>query len=148
VVAGVKRYVIRGGHEGYNRLLLLARASRPDTAALFSRAGIRAGMKCVDLGCGGGEVTFEPARLVAPGGSVTGVDMDEVKLGLGRTAAVERGIGNVEFTARNVNEWHEPDGYDVVYSRYLLQHLSEPVDLLRRMWAAVRWSRDRRGRGF
>jgi hypothetical protein len=26
----------------------------------------------------------------------------------------------------------------VVYSRYLLQHLSEPVDLLRRMWAAVR----------
>jgi ubiquinone/menaquinone biosynthesis C-methylase UbiE len=128
--------------------MLMARASRPDTAALFSRAGIRAGMKCVDLGCGGGEVTFEPARLVAPGGSVTGVDMDEVKLGLGRTAAVERGIGNVEFTARNVNEWHEPDGYDVVYSRYLLQHLSEPVDLLRRMWAAVRWSRDRRGRGF
>jgi ubiquinone/menaquinone biosynthesis C-methylase UbiE len=138
MVAGVERYVIRGGHEGYNRLLLLARASWPDTAALFSRAGIRPGMKCVDLGCGGGEVTFELARLVAPGGSVTGVDMDEVKLGLARTAAVERGIGNVEFTARNVNSWDEPDGYDVVYSRYLLQHLSEPVDLLRRMWAAVR----------
>ena len=130
--------MIRGGHEGYNRLLLLARASRPDTAALFSRAGIRPGMKCVDLGCGGGEVTFELARLVAPGGSVTGVDMDEVKLGLARTAAVERGISNVEFTARNVNEWDEPDAYDVVYSRYLLQHLSEPVSLLRRMWAAVR----------
>ena len=80
--------MIRGGHEGYNRLLLLARASRPDTAALFSRAGIRPGMKCVDLGCGGGEVTFVLARLVAPGGSVTGVNMDEVKLGLARTAAV------------------------------------------------------------
>jgi trans-aconitate methyltransferase len=51
---------------------------------------------------------------------------------------MERGISNVEFTARNVNSWEEPDAYDVVYSRYLLQHLSEPVDLLRRMWAAVR----------
>jgi ubiquinone/menaquinone biosynthesis C-methylase UbiE len=134
----VERYVIRGGREGYNRLLLLARASWPDTAALFSRAGIRSGMKSVDLGCGGGEVTFELARLVAPGGFVTGVDMDEVKLGLARKAAVERGVGNVEFLARNVNHWDEPDTYDVVYSRFLLQHLREPVALLGRMWAAVR----------
>ena len=132
------RYVIRGGREGYDRLLLLARASWPDTAALFSRAGIGPGMKCVDLGCGGGEVAFELARLVAPGGSVTGVDMDEVKLGLARKAAVERAVSNVEFVAANVNDWDEPGAYDVVYARFLLQHLSEPVDLLRRMWAAVR----------
>jgi ubiquinone/menaquinone biosynthesis C-methylase UbiE len=138
MLEGVERYVIRGGREGYNRLLLLARASWPDTAALFSRAGIRAGMQCVDLGCGGGEVTFEMARLVGPGGFVTGVDMDEVKLGLARKAAVERGVSNVEFVAGNVGNWDEPDGCDVVYSRFLLQHLSEPVDLLRRMWAAVR----------
>lgn len=138
MLGAVGRYVIRGGRDGYNRLLLLARASWPDTAALFSRAGIRPGMRCVDLGCGGGEVTFELARLVEPGGSVTGVDMDEVKLDLARQAAVERGVSNVEFVARNVNRWDEPDGYDVVYSRFLLQHLSEPVDLLRRMWAAAR----------
>ena len=138
MLGAVGRYVIRGGREGYNRLLLLARASWPDTAALFSRAGIRPGMQCVDLGCGGGEVTFELARLVEPGGSVTGVDMDEVKLDLARQAAVERGVSNVEFVARNVSSWDEPDAYDVVYSRFLLQHLSEPVDLLRRMWAAVR----------
>jgi ubiquinone/menaquinone biosynthesis C-methylase UbiE len=130
--------VIRGGREGYCRLMLLARASWPDTAALFSRAGIGPGMTCVDLGCGGGEVTFELARLVGPGGSVTGVDMDEVKLGLAQKAAVERAVSNVEFLTRNVNEWAGPDAYDVVYARFLLQHLSEPVNLLRRMWAAVR----------
>jgi ubiquinone/menaquinone biosynthesis C-methylase UbiE len=146
----VGRYVIRGGRDGYNRLLLLARASWPDTAALFSRAGIRPGMRCVDLGCGGGELTFEMARLVGPGGSVTGVDMDEVKLGLARKAAVEREVSNVEFVAGNVNNWDEPDAYDVVYLRFLLQHLSEPVDLLRRdvgrgpIW----WPGDCRGRGF
>jgi 2-polyprenyl-3-methyl-5-hydroxy-6-metoxy-1,4-benzoquinol methylase len=95
-------------------------------------------MRCIDLGCGGGEVTFEMAGLVGPGGSVTGVDMDEVKLGLARKAAVERGVTNVEFLERNVNNWYEPDAYDVVYSRFPLQHLSEPVNLLRRMWTAVR----------
>jgi 2-polyprenyl-3-methyl-5-hydroxy-6-metoxy-1,4-benzoquinol methylase len=88
MLGAVGRYVIRGGRDGYNRLLVLARASWPDTAALFDRAGIGPGMQCVDLGCGGGEVTFELARLVAPGGSVTGVDMDEVKLDLARKAAV------------------------------------------------------------
>jgi ubiquinone/menaquinone biosynthesis C-methylase UbiE len=134
----VGRYVIRGGREGYDRLLLLARASWPATAALFGRAAIRPGMACIDLGCGGGEVTFELARLVAPGGFVTGVDMDEVKLGLARKAAVERGVSNVEFLAGNVNDWDDPGAYEVVYARFLLQHLSEPVDLLRRMWAAVR----------
>ena len=133
-----ERYVIRGGREGYDRLRLLARDRWPDTSALLARAGIRPGMRCVDLGCGGGEVTFEIARLVAPDGHVTGIDMDEVKLGLAREAAAARGIDNVDFRASNVNEWNEPDGYDLVYTRFLLQHLSHPVDLLRRMWDAVR----------
>jgi ubiquinone/menaquinone biosynthesis C-methylase UbiE len=100
----VERYVIRGGQAGYERLLLLARDRWPDTAALFARAGLSPGMTCVDLGCGGGEVTFEIARLVAPRGSAVGVDMDEIKLDLARQAAAARGLGNVEFRALNVND--------------------------------------------
>jgi 2-polyprenyl-3-methyl-5-hydroxy-6-metoxy-1,4-benzoquinol methylase len=95
-------------------------------------------MRCVDLGCGSGEVTIEIARLVAPGGSVTGVDMDQVKLDLARQAAAARALGNLEFRRLNVGDWDKPGGYDAVYCRFLLQHLSQPVDLLRRMWAGVR----------
>jgi SAM-dependent methyltransferase len=47
-------------------------------------------------------------------------------------------LTNVEFRAENVNEWNEPEAYDLVFCRYLLQHLSRPLDLLGRMWAAVR----------
>ena len=130
--------MIRGGREGYERLLVLARERWPDTAALFDRAGLAPGMHCVDLGCGGGHVTLEMARLVAPGGSVTGVDMDEVKLDLARREAAGRGLGNIEFRLLNLNDWDEPGGYDAVYCRFVLQHLSRPVDLLRRMWAGVR----------
>jgi len=95
-------------------------------------------MECLDLGCGGAEVTFELARLVGLSGRVVGVDMDDVKLDLARQDAAARGLTNVELRAANVNEWDEPATYDLVYCRFLLEHLSRPDDLLRRMWAAVR----------
>ena len=130
-------YAIRGGKPGYDRLLVLARERWDDTRALLDRAGIAPGMRCVDIGCGGGAVALELARMVAPGGMVVGIDADEVKLALARRAAAERQLGNVEFTALDVRDWDEPGAYDVAYSRFLLQHLSDPGGLLRRMWAAV-----------
>src|SRR2546429_5583697 len=133
-----ERYVIRGGRDGYARLQVLARARRADTVELLRRAGLRPGMRCLDLGCGGGEVSFELASLAGVSGSVVGIDMDEVKLALAQEAATGRGFANVEFRAGNVNGWAEPSAYDFVYCRFLLQHLSRPVELLARMSDAVR----------
>ena len=137
MITAMTGYVIRGGKPGYDRLALLARERWPDTQALLKRAGISPGMRCVDIGCGGGAVTREVAGLVAPGGTVVGIDTDQVKLGLARQAAAERGVGNVEFRVGDASDWDQPGGYDLVYSRFLLQHLAEPVSLLRRMWATV-----------
>jgi ubiquinone/menaquinone biosynthesis C-methylase UbiE len=134
----VNRYVIQGGHQGYERLQLLARERWPDTRALLERAGLRPGMRCIDLGCGGGEVTFQIARMVASDGEVVGVDMDEVKLARARDVAADRGVTNVEFRALTMKEWNEPGAYDAVFSRFVLQHLSNPIDVLARMWDAVR----------
>lgn len=134
----MEHYVIRGGRAGYERLQLLARDRWPDTRALFERAGVGPGLRCIDLGCGGGAVTLEIATLVAPDGEVIGVDMDEIKLALARAAAAEQGLTNVAFQALNVHAWNDPAAYDVVYCRFLLHHLSQPLDVLRRMWAAVR----------
>ena len=132
------RYTLHGGQKGYDRLLVLSRERWPDTEAFFRRAGLASGMKCVDLGCGGGEVTLEIAKRVAPGGSVLGIDLDAVKLELAAADARSRGIGNVEFRETLVQDWEEPNSYDVCYSRCLLQHLAQPVALLRRMWEALR----------
>jgi ubiquinone/menaquinone biosynthesis C-methylase UbiE len=134
----MERYVIRGGRWGYERLQVLARCWQPTTSALLERAGLRPGMRCLDLGCGGGDVTLELARRAGPGGRVTGVDMDEVKLDLARRAAAAQSLFNVEFRAMNVHAWTEPDAYDLVYCRNVLQHLSRPVEVLQTMWEAVR----------
>ena len=44
-------------------------------------------MRCIDLGCGSGDVTFAIAALIADGGHATGLDMDEVKISLASETA-------------------------------------------------------------
>jgi ubiquinone/menaquinone biosynthesis C-methylase UbiE len=132
------RYVISGGREGYERLRLLARVRWPETAQLFADVGVGPGLTCLDLGCGGGAVTMELAKLVGPSGRAVGIDMDEVKLELARADAAAGGFSNIEFRSADVGEWSEPEAYDVVYARFLLEHVPGPLDLLHRMWEAVR----------
>jgi ubiquinone/menaquinone biosynthesis C-methylase UbiE len=134
----VERYVIQGGREGYERLRLLALAHRETTDELLDRLDIGEGARCLDVGCGGGEVSFALARRTGPSGHVVGLDMDAVKLELGRAEAARRGLANVELRQANVNDWEERGAYDLVYSRTLLQHLARPLELVRRMWAALR----------
>ncbi len=129
--------MIRGGRAGYDRLQVLARKFWPATSEFLERAGVSPGMRCLDLGCGGGDVSLRLAQLVGPNGHVLGIDMDEVKLDLARREAEEQDISNVEFRTGNVTEWHAECTYDLVYSRFLLQHLRRPVELLGRMWDAV-----------
>jgi len=47
---GVTSYAIRGGEEGARRLELLAQIMAPTTDALPALAGMRPGMRCLDLG--------------------------------------------------------------------------------------------------
>lgn len=131
-------YIIRGGAEGKQRLEVLARVLWPTTARLLMEAGLAAGMTCLDLGCGGGDVTLELAALVGPRGKAVGIDMDEVKLDLARQAASQRGLTQVQFRRLNVRDWTETAQYDFIYSRFLLTHLADPLHLLRQMRTAAR----------
>jgi ubiquinone/menaquinone biosynthesis C-methylase UbiE len=134
----MERYVIQGGTVGYERLQVLARSWRPTTLDLLARVGLSPGQTCLDLGSGAGDVTFELAAMVGPAGRVVGIDMDPVKVDLARQRAIDKGLDNVQFRALSVYDWTEPDTYDLVYCRNVLQHLAEPVEVLRAMWAALR----------
>ena len=131
-------YVIRGGSPGRERLRLLGRVMRPTTVSLLERAGLKPGMMCLDVGCGGGDVTREIARLIEPGGRVVGIDMDGTALALARTEAVALGLGNVEFRQVAVGEAGADGEFDVVYARFLLTHLRDPEQAVAWMLARVR----------
>ena len=69
-------YVIRGGVEGRERLRVLARVMHASSTSLLDRLGLCDGLACLDVGCGGGDMTLELARRVAPHGKAVGVDID------------------------------------------------------------------------
>jgi len=91
------RYAIRGGKEGKKRLDLLARVLLPTTMQLLGRVGLINGMKCLDVGCGGGHVTMLMAGIVGPEGRVTGTDSDAAILALAKKDADTAKIGNLTF---------------------------------------------------
>jgi tRNA A58 N-methylase Trm61 len=99
-----KYYIICGGVEGRERLRILACVMLPTTLSLFDRVGITPGIACLDVGCGGGDVTFDLAQLVGPEGRVVGSDIDETKLELARREAEDRRLGNVEFRLLDIGQ--------------------------------------------
>lgn len=133
-----EHYVIRGGVEGRERLRIVARVMRPTTIALLDRVGIPRDATCLDVGCGGGDVTLEFARLVSPKGRAVGIDIDETKLELARTEAEDRHVDNVEFRKADADGSLGEAEYDVAYARFLLTHLSAPAACVERMRAALK----------
>jgi SAM-dependent methyltransferase len=131
-------YVIRGGQQGKARLHLIASALRPTTLRLLQAAGISEGMACLDVGCGGGDVTVELARLVGPDGSVVGIDMDGVKLSLAQQDAGQERLTNVAFHERDVTTLDAEGMYDLVYARFLLTHMPDPLAVVRNMLRAAK----------
>lgn len=138
VTKALKSYPIKGGKLGRNRLSVMARVLEPTTEALFKRAGMPKGAQVIDAGCGGGDVTFALARFVGPKGHVTGIDLDEEKLALARSEAQANGIGNVRFEAGDVAGQWPVGNADVVYARFILTHLADPMALLRQAQAALK----------
>jgi len=126
-------YAIRGGNEGKERLDVLARVLLPTTTQLVERVGLTNGMKCLDVGCGGGHVTILMAGIVGPEGRVIGTDTDAEILALAREDAKAAKITNVDFQQQNACAclWHNE--FDVAYARFLVSHLDEPENCLAAM---------------
>lgn len=131
-------YVIRGGHEGKRRLELLGRVLWPTTFQLLQRAGVRPGMDCLDMGCGGGDVTLGIARLAGPTGTVAGIDIDAVKLEAARREAARLNLSNVTFQQASICDWATDQAYDRIYVRFLLTHLSDCAAALTALRRALR----------
>lgn len=123
-------YIIRGGMEGRERLRRLATVLQPTTLALLQRVGVEDGMFCLDVGCGGGDVTVELARLVGPSGHVVGADLDETKIALARSEAEAEGLANLDYQCADVTDMISPHNFDIVYARFLLSHVPNPAQAL------------------
>lgn len=91
----------------------------PPGMAAMDALDLRAGMRVLDIGCGGGPTTLEIARRVGPDGAVVGVDIADELLSHARTRAADAGVGNARFVHADAQvHAFEAASFDAAYSRF------------------------------
>lgn len=116
------------GSEG-ERLAAMAEVSDPGTFALLERLGLDASWRCLEVGAGGGTVA---AWMAERAGHVTATDLD---------VRYVAGLESPGLTVLRHDVTSDPlpeEGFDLVHSRFVLEHLREREDVLDRMvsWLA------------
>jgi SAM-dependent methyltransferase len=128
------------GHEDaeVRRLMLQARLYDDYTEHALRLAGLRPGMRVLDVGCGPGDVSFVAARLVGPEGTVLGIDAAADIIELARARAIEHDFTSVRFEQTTVGDLALDEPVDAVIGRLILMHLPDPVGTLRQLAGLVR----------
>lgn len=93
------------------------------------RVGSLAGLRVLDVGCGGGILSESMARA---GADVTGIDLAEKSLKIAKLHGLESGV-KVEY--RNVPAEQlaaeQPGTFDVVTCMEMLEHVPDPASIVR-----------------
>jgi ubiquinone/menaquinone biosynthesis C-methylase UbiE len=137
-------YALARSQEEYERLARQAAFLNGTTERLFRAAGLRPGMRVLDVGSGSGDVAFLVADLVGPEGAVVGVDVDAAALEVARARAESLGLHNVTFADADVRTDVFDEGldahdcFDAAVGRLILMYLTDPTEGIRRIAARVR----------
>ena len=101
---------------------------------LLEGAGLRPGHHVLDVACGPGIPSLMVSPLVAPDGTVTGVDLAPGMIELARKKAKERGLKNVSFQEADGESLPFPnDSFDVVLCNHGLVHMTNREKALAEM---------------
>jgi 2-polyprenyl-3-methyl-5-hydroxy-6-metoxy-1,4-benzoquinol methylase len=124
-------YILGHSQAEIRRLINQAAILRSTTERLLRSAGIRQGMRVLDVGCGAGDVSMLAGQLVGASGSVVGIDLNADILAVARERSQVDGFKNVTFTEASVGTFADPIPFDLVIARYVLIHQVDPVAFLR-----------------
>ena len=136
--SNLDRYIFKGGDKGRERMSVISRVLEPSTHSLLDRLESYLGRMVLDVGCGSGNVALELARRIGMQGHVVGIDLDETKLKFAREDAAKHSIINIEFQKFDVLDPWPWKNIDMVYIRFVLTHLANPLSLIRKACDVLR----------
>lgn len=123
-------YILGATDAEHDRLNRQGRLISKITRHFLEEIGLCPGMRVLDVGSGVGDVALLAARMVAPGGQVIGIDLDESALEQARHRASEKGIRNLQFHNCDFRNYESADLFDAVVGRCVLLHQQHPASAL------------------
>lgn len=118
----------QGSEFEYERLVRQGSLYEAFTRQAFVSAGITAGMRVLDVGCGAGEVTRIAAEIAGASGRVVAIDTDAGALAFARQRL---GAANLDFRQSTIEAFTDAEPFDAVVGRFILMHLKDPAAALR-----------------
>src|SRR5215468_3151914 len=131
-------YALGHSEQELQRLSRQGEAIGPFTRHLFEEAGIKQGMRVLDVGCGSGDVVFLAANLVGHDGEVVGVDRERKAVDWASARAHSQGMTNVKFVEGDPAEIEFDQQFDAIVGRLVLMYYPDPVDAIRKLIRNVR----------
>jgi len=106
---------------------------------ILKNAGLRNGASVVDVGCGTGAISITMAQEL-PETKIIGVDGNEGLLDKGRALSDRLGLASrITFLRNDVEEMAlQTSSVDFAYARLVMQHVKQPIDVLREMKRTVK----------
>jgi ubiquinone/menaquinone biosynthesis C-methylase UbiE len=128
-------YTLQVGAAGKTRLDILNKIYNPASQQFLSNAGLSKGMHILEVGCGTGAMTCWLAQQVGANGRVVAVDQSEEQLQITRENVQAARLANVSYAVLSATELNQLNKkFDLIYSRWLLMHLPNPLAALHSMY--------------
>jgi len=124
-------YIMGRTERERSRLRVQGSILNPLTERFLLQAGIREGMRILDVGCGIGDVALIAARIAGQGGEVTGIDPDGQSIAVAQQRAACARF-NVRFECIALADYRPAGCFDAIVSRHVLLHSADPLVMLRK----------------
>lgn len=131
-----EKYIVdiaEGGSVGLGRLDYCFNATTQD---FLIRAGLKSGMRVLDIGCGSGVMTKWMADVVGTDGYVLGIENNQHQLDAAiKNYQTNKNMGFKLCSAYDITALNET--FDLVYCRFVLHHLHEPQKVIQQIYAVL-----------
>jgi ubiquinone/menaquinone biosynthesis C-methylase UbiE len=95
---------------------------------LWQNADLSAGSRVLDLGCGWGRLADRVAQEFP---QVQVLGMDPSATAIARAQSMAKEVANLEFKQGTLADLHEESKFDLIMMRAVLQHLPQPITILK-----------------
>lgn len=134
-LTGIDAYILGHSNAELERLEKQAAIHAVFTDQVLRQAGLCPGMAVLDVGSGVGDITFTAARIVAPGGSVRGIDLSRQAIAAATSKIA--GGASIRFDELAIDDLDD-ETYDAIIGRFILLHCHDPAATLRLLKGRLR----------